>query len=46
MDKIDLGYKQNKNDISNINYELSKTENTKYSTENGVKPLIFLDKMP
>lgn len=37
MDKIDLGYKQNKNDISNINYELSKTENTKYSTENGVK---------
>ena len=37
MDKIDAGYKQNKNDISNINYELSKTENTKYSTENGVK---------
>lgn len=37
MDKIDKGYKQNKNDISNINYELSKTENTKYSTESGVK---------
>ena len=37
MDKIDAGYKQNKNDIFNINYELSKTENTKYSTENGVK---------
>ena len=26
MDKIDAGYRQNKNDISNINYELSKTE--------------------
>ena len=37
MDKIDKGYKQNKNDISNINYELSKTENTKYSTANGIK---------
>ena len=37
MDKIDAGYRQNKNDISNINYELSKTENTKYSTENGIK---------
>ena len=37
MDKIDAGYRQNKNDISNINYELSKTENTKYSTTNGVK---------
>lgn len=37
MDKIDLGYKQNKNDISNINYELSKTENTKYTTANGIK---------
>ena len=37
MDKIDKGYKQNKNDISNINYELSKTENTSYTTENGVK---------
>ena len=37
MDKIDKGYKQNKNDISNINNELSKTENTKYSTTNGVK---------
>ena len=37
MDKIDAGYRQNKNDISNINYELSKTENTKYTTENGVK---------
>ena len=28
---------ENKNDISNINYELSKTENTKYTTTNGVK---------
>ena len=37
MDKIDAGYRQNKNDISNINYELSKTENTKYTTENGIK---------
>ena len=37
MDKIDAGYRQNKNDILNINNELSKTENTKYSTTNGVK---------
>ena len=37
MDKIDKGYRQNKNDISNINYELSKTENTKYTTANGIK---------
>ena len=37
MDKIDAGYKQNKNDISNINYELSKVENTKYATKNGIK---------
>ena len=37
MDKIDTGYRQNKNDILNINNDLSKAENTKYSTENGVK---------
>lgn len=37
MDKIDKGYKQNKNDISSINSELSKTKNTKYATTNGIK---------
>lgn len=37
MDKIDKGYKQNKNDISDIKNELSITENTSYTTANGIK---------
>ena len=36
-EKINTELSGVKNDIFNINYELSKTENTKYSTENGVK---------
>lgn len=34
---IDNTLLQNKNDILNINNDLSKTENTKYTTKNGVK---------
>ena len=34
---IDNTLLQNKNDILNINNDLSKTENTKYTTKNGIK---------